>query len=214
MAQPAYSYEAQEARLVSGTVLGLAGTTYRVRTGNSVCTATLAVSCLLAPQVHDTVLTAHLEDGASVILSVLYRQEAPAIVRLPENSTIECAENLTLQCGAALSLQSGKTLNVQSEDMHVAAMKASANIMNIHTLCDTAEHCCRVVTSIGQTAVSMFRSVTQCLGQSTKMVEGNDEVRCANSTLLANEQATVMSKNSLFLTEETSRTDAKLIQLG
>ena len=214
MAQPAYSYEVQEARLVTGTVLCLNEGTYRVRTGNSVCTATLAVSCLLTPQVLDTVLTAHLEDGARVILSVLYRQEAPATLHLPDNSTIECAENLTLQSGTALSLQSGKALNAQSEEVHVSAMKAATNIMHIHTLCDTAEHCCRVVTSIGQNAVSMFRSVTQCLGQSTKMVEGNDEVRCANSTLLANEQATVMSKNSLFLTEETSRTDAKLIQLG
>ena len=214
MAQPAFLHESLEARIVTGTVIDISCDSYRVLASNVACNASLAASCLLLPQQRDTVLTALLENGTSVILAVLYRKDGPANLRLPENSTLECQKSLTLRTGANLSLQSAQNLSLESEDLHVGAANVSANILNIRTICDTAEHCCRALTSIGQSAISVFHSMTQCLGESKKMVEGADETRCATSTLLANESATVMAKNSLNLTEETARTDAKLIQLG
>ena len=214
MAQPAFLHEPLEARIVTGTVIDISGDFYRVLASSVACNASLAASCLLLPQQGDTVLTALLENGTSVILAVLYREGSPARLRLPENSTLECQESLTLRAGANLSLQSAQVLRVESQDLHLTAANASASTLNARIVCDTAEHCCRTLTSIGQSLVSVFRSVTQCLDESRKMVRGADETRCATSTLLADESATVMTKNSLNLSEETARTDAKLIQLG
>ena len=214
MTQLAFAHETLEARLVTGKVIHIHSDSYRVLASHVACNASLAASCLLAPQERDTVLTALLEDGSSVILAVLFREEAPARLRLPENSTIECADSLTLRTGTTLALQSARDLRLQSQNLDVGAENASASVVNARTVCDTAEHCCRVLSSIGQRAVSVFHSVTQCLGESHRMVQGADETRCTSSTLLVDESATVMAKNSLNLTEETARTDAKLIQLG
>ena len=214
MAQPAIFNEALDARLVSGVVIHADKDRFKVLAGNRAYASCLAASCFLTPREQDTVLTALLEDGTSVILSVLFRQEAPAQLRLPENSTVHCEKSLTLRSGSSLALQSAGALSLASEEVHVSAKAASANILKVHTVCDTAELCCRALTSLGQTALSVFHSFTQCLGESRKMVEGTDETRCASSTLLAEENATVMSTNSLTLVKETSRTDAKLIQLG
>ena len=215
MAQPAFDHELLEARLVTGCVLGFAGSAFRVRTGNTACEATLAASCLMQPQPHDLVLLASLENGAEVILAVLFRDEAaPSRVCLPRNSALECPGDLTIRAAATLDLQSAKTMRLGTEDLRVTAQTATATAVHAKTVCDTAELCCRALTTLGHTAISAFRSFTQCLGTSQKLVEGTDTTRCAQSTLIAGETATVMSKNSLHLAEETARTDARLIQLG
>jgi len=215
MAQPALLYETLEARLVTGRVVGIGEDGFRVLTGNAFHEAPLAASCLLAPQENDIVLLACLEHGVKVILSVLFRDEAAtARVLLPKNSAIECPGELTVRAASSLDLQSGQTLHLESENLDVSAKSAAVAIVKVNTLCDTAEFCCRALTTLGQTAISTFRSFTQCLGESRRMVEGADETRCKNSILVADENATAMSKNNLSLAEETARTDAKLIQLG
>jgi hypothetical protein len=215
MAQAAFLQEPREARLVTGRVVGGGNGIFRVLEGNVPHEALLAASCLLEPREQDAVLLACLENGADVILSVLFRDEtATARLRLPKNSAVECPGELTVRSAVSLGLQSGKALRLESEELSVSAVSASATAARVNTAFDTAEFCCRALTALGQTAVSAFRSVTQCLGESRRMVEGSDETRCANSVLIAGETATALSRNSLALAEETARTDAKLIQLG
>jgi hypothetical protein len=215
MAQPAFFHEPLDARLVTGTVSRTGDKAFRVTAGNASLEASLAVSCLLEPREKDVVLLARLEDGSNVILSVLFRDEAaPARLRLPDDSAIECPGSLTVCGTSSLDLQSGGALRLKSEDLDVSALRAAANVVKVNTVFDTAECCCRALTTLGQTAVSAFRSLTQCLGESRRMVEGTDETHCGNTTLVAGENATVMSNNSLTMAKETSRTDAKLIQLG
>lgn len=215
MAQLAFSYETREARLMTGKVARVGDGTFRVLADGIIRDASLAASCLLEPRENDAVLLASLENGADVILAVLFRDEsAEALVRLPDNSAVACRGALTLRGESALDLQSGAALRLESRDLDVSSQNATAHVMKLNTVIDAAELCCRALTSLGQTAVSVFRSMTQCLGESRRMVEGADETRCGSSTLVAEENATVMSKNSLQLTEETARTDAKLIQLG
>lgn len=215
MAQPAFFHESLEARLFTGRVTGVENSGFRVLAGDGSYEAPLAASCLLQPRENDLVLLACLENNDAIILSVLYHDPtAPARVRLPRNSAIECPGELAVRAASSLDLQSGQSLRLESEDLKVSSATASMAALKVNTVFDSAEFCCRALTTLGQTAVSMFRSFTQCLGESRKMVEGADETRCADSTLVAGETATVMSKNSLNLTKETSRTDAKLIQLG
>jgi hypothetical protein len=214
MAQTALAYDALEARLVTGRVLR-AGDVLRVVCGNAAHDAFLAPSCLLEPREGDEVLLAFLQNGAQVVLAVLFRDKAAAArLRLPQDSAVECPGRLTLRGAQALDLQSGNTLRLEAEDLAVAAASATANVAALKTVSDTAEFCCRSLTTLGHTAVSVFRSLTQCLGSARRMVEGDDETHCANSSLVADQNASVVSKNSLSLAEETARTDAKLIQLG
>lgn len=215
MAQLAFSHETCEARLITGKVVRVGDRAFRVLADGIVRDASLAASCLLEPKENDAVLLTSLENGADVILAVLFRDEsAEALVRLPDNSAVACRGALTLRGESSLGLQSGASLRLESPDLNVSSQSATAHVMKLNTVIDTAELCCRALTSLGRTAVSVFRTMTQCLGESRRMVEGSDETRCGSSTLVAEENATVMSKNSLQLTEETARTDAKLIQLG
>lgn len=215
MAQAAMINNDLEARLVTATVIGRSRGSFRVLADAAVHEAALAASCLLQPEPQDVVLLACLEDGATVILSVLFRDEkAQALLRLPDQSALECRGSLAVRGAAALNLQSGKRLTMESDELHVSAVSAEAEAVSIKTVCDTAQMCCRALTTLGHTALSAFRSLTQCLGESKRMVQGADETHCGNSTLVADENATVMSTNSLSLAKESARTDAKLIQLG
>lgn len=215
MTQTALSHETLDARLATGKVLRPGTAAFRVVSGNEAHDASLAASCLMQPQEGDTVLLAFLENGVSVILAVLFRDEtAKARLLLPSSSAVECPGTLTVRGAAGLDLQSGGTLSLESNNLAATAETGTLHVSAVKTVSDTAELCCRSLTTLGQTALSVFRSLTQCLGASRRMVEGDDETRAGNSTLVVEENATVMSKNGLTLAEETSRTDAKLIQLG
>ena len=215
MSQTALSYDAMEAQLFTGRVSGGEKGAWRVLAGNALYEASLAASCLLEPEINDIVLLAGLENGQSIILSVLFRAEgAQARLNLPQDSAISCPGRLALRAAAGLELESGQELNLKSESMNLAAKEASAQIAKASALLDTAQLCCRALTTFGHNALTVFHSLTQCLGRSQRLVEGADETRCAESTLVASENATVMSKNQLNLAEETARTDAKLIQMG
>jgi hypothetical protein len=216
MAQTAELYETFDARLVTGRVLR-AGENggYRVGCGNRAFEAGLAPSCLLRPQKNDTVLLAELEDGTWLILAVLARSEdAEARLILPPESSLVCPGRLRLTAADSLELQSGRKMGLHTGELAVSAKNGAVRIAEIKAVSDVAEFCCRAFSSLGDTALSVFKSLTQCLGSSRRMVEGDDETRAANSTLIVAENATVISKNGLTLAEETARTDAKLSPLG
>jgi hypothetical protein len=230
MPQTAEFYDAESAQLVTGKVLegspdaggselrpgafpGARIPGLRVLCGNKAHEAQTAASCLLQPQSGDTVLLACLEDGTHVVLAVLFRV-GEARLRLPERSTLECAGGLTVRCADSLDLQSGRTMRLHTEDLGVAAKACDLRVLSLKTLADTVDMCCGTLSSYGKHALSVFSSLTQCLGSSRRVVEGEDETRAGGSTLIVEENAVVMSKNKLSLAEETARTDAKLIQLG
>ncbi|MDR2669487.1 MAG: DUF3540 domain-containing protein [Desulfovibrio sp.] len=222
MAQTAEFYAAPDARLVTGKVLdapayAAAADTrapaLRVLCGNRAYTARTAASCLLQPQKGDTVLLACLEDEMQVVLAVLFRS-GDARLRLPAHSTLECPGNLILRCADSLDLQSGRSMRLHAEDLGVTAQNCDLRALSVKSVANSIDICCNTLYSFGKSVLSVFASLTQCLGTSRRMVEGVDETRAGSSTLLAEDTVTVMSKNKLTLAEETARTDAKLIQLG
>jgi hypothetical protein len=220
MTQTAELYDASCAHLVTGRVLDApahaeAGRIpeLRVLCGNRAYAARTAASCLLQPQKGDTVLIACLEDETQVVLAVLFRAGEARII-LPERSTLECAGSLTLRCAANLDLQSGRSMRLHTEDLDVTAKNCAVRAFSVKSIANSVDICCSTLYSFGKSALSVFSSLTQCLGTSRRMVEGEDETRSGSSTLLAEDTVTVMSKNKLTLVEETARTDAKLIQLG
>ncbi|MDR1686339.1 MAG: DUF3540 domain-containing protein [Desulfovibrio sp.] len=221
MTQTAEFYDASGAQLATGRVLDApehaadAGDlrALRVLCGNRAHAAHTAASCLLQPQKDDTVLLACLEDGTQVVLAVLFRA-GEARISLPAHSTLECPGRLTLRCAESLDLQSGRRMHMQTEELGVTVKNCDVRALSVKSVVSSIDVCCSTLYSYGKSALSVFASLTQCLGTSRRMVEGEDETRAGSSTLLAEDTVTVMSKNKLTLAEETARTDAKLIQLG
>jgi hypothetical protein len=216
MTQAAQRQEMQEPRLDTGRVLEAgADGPCRVNSGNAAFEAELAASCLLRPQRNDTVLLAEFADGSRIILAVLFRGAATeARLLLPPDASLECPGRLSLRAAEALELHSGQEMGLHTGALALTAKSGDLHIAKLRAVSDVAELCCRTFSSLGDTALAVFRSLTQCLGTSSRIVEGDDQTRARNSTLLVQENATVMSKNGLTLAEETARTDARLIQLG
>jgi hypothetical protein len=216
MAQTAAYHDSAEVRLVTGRVLGDAkGKSCRVLRGNAAFEAVPAASCLLRPPKGDTVLLAELEDETLLVLAVLSRnEETEARLLLPPATSLECPGRLSLKAADSLALQSGRNMGLHTGELALSAKSGALHIAEVRAVAEAAEFCCRAFSCLGDTALSVFRSLTQCLGSSRRVIEGHDETRAGASTLMVAETATVMSKNGLTLAEETARTDARLIQLG
>jgi hypothetical protein len=222
MAQTAELYNDLSAQLLTGVLLDESASedglkaAFRVRSGNRTFEAQLAASCLMRPEQNDTVLLARLEDGASLILAVLYRADALSVchLSLPRESSLECPGRLTVTTAEALALQSGQKMDLQADTLSVSAASADMRITRLTAMLNKIDACCHSLYTLGHSAQLVFRSLTQCLGSSRRMIEGEDETRAGSSTLVVTENATVLAKNGLTLVEDTARTDAKLIQLG
>jgi hypothetical protein len=222
MAQTAELYDHLSAQLLTGVAMDEGApedgpdAAFRVRCGNRTFDAHLAASCLMRPEQDDTVLLARLEDGANVILSILYRADAASVCRLalPRDSSLECPGRLSVRAADALALHSGNIMDLQSDALSVATASADLRITRMTALMNQVDACCHSLYTLGHSARCVFQTLTQCLGSSRRMVEGEDETRAGSSTLMVTENATVMAKNGLTLVEDTARTDAKLIQLG
>ncbi|MDR0827771.1 MAG: DUF3540 domain-containing protein [Desulfovibrio sp.] len=222
MAQTAELYDDLCAQLVTGIALDEIApadgqnAAFRVRCGNRIFAANLAASCLMRPERNDTLLLARLEDGANLILSVLYRADESSLcrLRLPQDSSLECPGRLSVTTADTLALQSGKNLGLQSDALSVTAATADLRVTRLSAMLNQLDACCHSLYSLGHSARFVFQTLTQCLGSSRRMIEGEDETRAGSSTLMVTETATVMAKNGLTFAEDTARTDAKLIQLG
>jgi hypothetical protein len=220
MAQTATHLEPEGARLVTGTVYQCTPAQepdrpVTIATVEGLCRARVAASCLLRPAQGDTVLVALLEDGSSVILSVLYRgQDARSFLDLPAECVVDCPGSLALRTRERLDMETGGAMNLASDALSVTAKDCDARFVRMRAVLDGLDACCRSIYLAGQTVISSFRSLTQLLGASRKVVEGDDETRAGNATLVVEENATVLCRNGLTLAEQTARTDARLIQLG
>jgi hypothetical protein len=220
MAQTAPILDPEGAHLETGTVYQCvaapeADRPVTIATRSGVCRAAVAASCLLRPAQGDTVLVAHLEDGASVILSVLFRnRDAGAFLDLPGESVVASPGSLALRTGERLTMETGGAMHLASTALSMTADTCNVQVVRMRAVLDSLDACCRSIYLAGKALVSSFRSLTQLLGASRKVVEGDDEVRAGNATLVVDENATVLCRNGLTLAEQTARTDARLIQLG
>lgn len=223
MTQLAELYNEPSARLVTARAAEAAETAQapkdascRVILGNALLKADIAASCLMLPEKGDTLLLACLEDGGFSVLAVLARAASagPCRLRLPAGSRLEAPGDLTLAAANALTLHGGQNMRVHTPALSVAAEESRLHVTRLEAVADTINSWCRSLQSVGVRVTAVYRTLTQCLTKSRRIVEKEDETRAGSSTLIVTETATVQAANTLTLAGEVARTDAGQIQLG
>ena len=194
-----------ETMLTKGTVQSTDGSHVIIAGSRGLIKAERAESCLLAPQRHDTVLAALLDDGSAWVLAVLSSKakEDTAELRLPKNTEVK-AETLAISSSeATLSAQSlslkGKNIDIEGESVGIASSLLSLGgqiciqgFAVVRTFAHSlAERVRRRAARCGSLLEEVEELSRRTAGRSQIQVETSLRVRAKNADLRASEQVDI-----------------------
>lgn len=157
-----------------------------------------AVSCVIAPQVGDTVLIASVENQIW-LLAVLERAD-------PHSAELSVPGDLRIASGGELSLASA-TLRVsaQSGDCHISDMKYSGDKLSAWITLS------RIV---GKRAESVWQTVTQISHNLLRTTRQTEQVRAGQLDMKAENYARLHAHNTLITSKAITKVDSEQIHMG
>lgn len=216
MANPAKKIEHTAVFEETGAVIERTSAGLTVETGSGVYTARRAVSCLVAPEPGDVVLTAVTQTGAAYVLAVLERPgdapptltaEGDLAIRLPKGRLAVAAQDgVDLVSGKAMSLIAG-ALNVTAVDSNIALSRLSFVGSMVQT---EVERLKVLAESVDSTLTRLYQRVKR----SYRVVEELDQVKAERIDMEAKEDVRVHGKNAIVTAEGLVKVDGDQIHLG
>ncbi len=202
----AYSYQ-EVPTMEYGTVVARDMKTWAVRSTNGHYSARRAKSCLLAPEVGDSVLLCTNDLGHCYILTVLDGAE--------DSGTLEMNGDLDLQVNnGSLHLSADNELSMGAAAIRITADRGSATLKHFSCLVDTITGQFRTLSLAAENCLNSFHSLTQRLGAFFRSTEGHEEIQAGSTRVLVEDTHVLHCKNSVLMAEEDARIDADQIQLG
>ncbi len=196
-----------EPQLEYGVVQQRDAAVWTVRTAHGRYTAQRAKSCLLAPDLGDSVLLCTDALGNSFILAVLCGAQ--------DAGTLEFQGDLRLQVRQGdLSLATERELRLTADTCAVTAREGRATLGAVQWLAETVQGQCRRLTLAAQSCEQSLHSLSQRLGSLFRSTAEHEEVQSVSRRVLVEENHVLQCKNSVLLAEEDARIDAEQIHLG
>lgn len=190
-----------------GLVASRHGQEFTVLAGQGRYTARRAKSCLLAPEVGDSVLLCSDDLGRCFILAVLEGAT--------EESTLEFQGDLALRVkDGNLNLAAEQDIAMASDTFSLTAREGQATVGRFSLLGESLKTQCRKLVLAADACEQSLRSLTQRLGSFFRATEGHQEVQAASARTLVEDTHVLHCKNSVLMAEEDARIDAEQIQLG
>jgi hypothetical protein len=178
-----------------------------------VSSAQVAASCLLKPDVGDTVLVCDTPQS-SYILSILEKSSSKQILNLQQDTDIQCQGHLNIHSDQSLKMSSavessthapiiaqnsGKQ-KITSQHLDITAAKAQLVAKNIDV---SATQCHSVIERIYQKADQVFRTVTTL-----------ENLKAGNLIQSVKNIWNSQSRNTVITAESDVKVDAQRIHMG
>ncbi len=169
--------------------------------------ALMAASCPLRPEPGDEVGLFHLDDGRLFIIAVLKRaSSAPQTWAVPEG--------LTLDAGARAEIVSREEIGLTSASLKASAREAELQAGRIKVIGRLAELAAEGWRLFGRTLFSSLESLTQHLGESSRLVRGRDLLAADSVVSQARASHVIQAEQVAITAGESVRVDGKQINLA
>ncbi|MGK9176008.1 DUF3540 domain-containing protein [Yokenella regensburgei] len=157
-----------------------------------------AVSCVIAPQVGDTVLIAGV-DNQIWLLAVLERVSAEACeLSVPGDLLIRSEGELSLR-GAALKVSAAQG------DCHISEMKYSGDKLSAWV---------SLSRIVGKRAESVWQTVTQISHNLFRTTRQTEQVRAGQLDIKAEDYARLHAHNTVITSKAITKIDSEQIHMG
>lgn len=174
-----------------------------------------AVSCVVAPELQDTVLVAVSETGAAWVLAVLERPtEAPQRWMADRDVELVSRGTLRLEGEEGLDVRSKGGVSLVSRLLEVRAVDARAFAERLGLSGAVAKINLTRLESVVGFCDQVLERFTQTVKRSYRFVEEMDVTRARQVDLRAEENVSVRARNTLMTSEVLMKVDADQIHLG
>src|SRR4051812_21982746 len=216
MANPARRIDHGQVFEETGKVIDVRGASLTVETGTGTYPARRAVSCLVAPEPGDLILTAVTPTGAAYVLAVLERPGGGAAVltadedlsiRLPNGRfSVAAQEGVDLVSGQDMAVIAGE-LKVTAAEGNVTVSRLSFVSALVETEIDRLK---MIAGSVDATLTRFYQRVKR----SYRVVEELDQVKAERIDYEAKEHVRLHGKNAIITAESLVKVDGDQIHLG
>lgn len=181
-----------------------------VTSDHGIIEASVAVSCLVTPQVGDVVLFSLDESGSSYILSILERSERPQMA-----TELSFDGDLSIRVkGGSMSLASDEAMSFASKDFELAAEKGRVMIDKASFFGRLVENNIERIRIVAEAMDSIIRRAVQRFTSSYRYVEEHEEVQSASTRMIVDGTLTMHTKNMMHIAEGHVKIDAEQIHLA
>ncbi|WP_320006570.1 DUF3540 domain-containing protein [Maridesulfovibrio sp.] len=167
-----------------------------------------AVSCLVSPEVGDSVLVSVDAQGGVWILSVLSRAEAgPTSIEIEGDVTLRSKNgSLTFAADEELNCISSRAV-LHSDEVEISAGKVS---LTSRMFSSNVERVKKVAVNVDEISREFTRRVVNYF----RFTKEHEDCQAESRRQLVDETLTVQSKNTMIVSEEHVKIDGELIHMG
>lgn len=178
--------------------------------------AQLAISCLLRPQVGDTVLLSQGSgDQRHYILAVLERPDtSQGTLSLPGNNQIALGEGEMRLQSKALTLQASEKVELASAAVDVNAVTSTLKVTSLQGWFGTVEAGAVSMTVAAKTLSSKLGRLIQRAAESVRCVDGLDELRAGSSHIRIEGHQQTQAGHITSVAKGFVKIDGQKIDLG
>jgi hypothetical protein len=189
---------------------------FAVHTDDGEVHARRAVSCLVAPELHDEVLIKMAGDGRAWVVAVLEREEgARTRVVFEGDMDIELPKGrLGMSAAKGIDLTAGKAVSINAGELNVSAFAGSVVLQKLSYVGTLLSAEVQAIKTVAATVDSVLERFSQRVKRSYRKVEEIDRVQAKEIHYAAENNAFLSGENALVTAEELVKLDGEQVHLG
>ena len=206
---------ATETHLETGTVARILSGTIEVRWGTATCHARRAKSCLVAPEIGDTVLCAVGAEGTFVLAVLQGAEGAPTRLEAQGDLHIQAREGkVAVSSPESIDLVSGGVVSMTSKELHVRAKSGSVAVEELGFFGKLVQAEVAKIALAAQEVDSTLERLTQRAKRVFRFVEEIDQTRAGTVDVRAQGLVGIRGENAVISARVLAKVDGEQIHLG
>jgi hypothetical protein len=175
-----------------------------------------AASCLLSPELGDTVLICDTgREESSYILAILVRASAQTgVLNLPGGAHLHCSEGQLNIETRQFSVQSNEQIDLETATLKVSSHTGELRIKNLTGWFDNIKSHARNIDMFTKKLSTTVGLLIQKATDSFRWIESTDETRAGRIRLQVKGRYFMQARQATVLAEETVKIDGQKIDLG
>jgi hypothetical protein len=204
-----------ETHLETGTVQRILSGTIEVRHASGTSHARRAKSCLVAPEMGDTVLCASGPEGAFVLAVLQGGDGASTTLAADGDLHIQSRDGrVAVSAAEGVDIVSGGAVAMTSAELHVRAGKGSVAIDELGFFGKLVQAEVARVALVAQEVDTVLERLTQRAKRVFRFVEEIDQTRAGTVDLRAQNLVGIRGENALISARVLAKIDGEQIHLG
>lgn len=203
-------------QIQSGTIDAIDQKGYIIQAQNGHHHASRAFSCIVEPEIADTVMFSIDERLQCHILSILERpQDQKTHLDFPGDVTLNASNGqMQLNASQELNISTEKEMNLMSEEMSLISRKALFNIESLRAIGSTLVSRINNVQTFASSLETVAEHWLQKLKNSFRQVDGVDQFKARDSIHTVQNLYSMRSKQAAILAKQDIKMDAERIHMG